>query len=475
MFSEAHTYKLLAQSRQEARLCKQNLEAVSRTSSTPRVEFSFATLPRFPLEIIFDYLVNSLEGANSFALTERAVYYSALYGIDPNQLSKIPKVRVRRYSWLRTEPRALTDYHAALQRIARPEYSFRESIVFGFINRIARTLLCYLTPSLSGLNILDKLDKFHEIMGKDTIFSRVRHPTDFERGLDYAIHLANTLWGVGLTQEPTGFKKTQKILNIMLKNILSYNKSYEGKLEGRFAKRYRRFLGVVSILQKKHAKLQNIRENQSCVHSQFSYDGSRLENGPLLTIPPQIFCMINLRSVSIEGSLLVTLPPEIGLLTNLRELDLGSNELKSLPREIGALSNLRDLDLQHNRLKSLPSEIGALSNLIYLRLQHNKLQSLPSEIGNLKKLEVLTLFHNDLKALPMRMIELDSLEKLNINHTPLVPFFVPYLSYSLCCYTFYEDTPVLWWINRDVTRDILQHLATKSPKCFIRLDNRYNF
>jgi hypothetical protein len=113
--------------------------------------------------------------------------------------------------------------------------------------------------------------------------------------------------------------------------------------------------------------------------------------------------------------------------------------------------------------------------LIYLRLQHNKLQSLPSEIGNLKKLEVLTLFHNDLKALPMRMIELDSLEKLNINHTPLVPFFVPYLSYSLCCYTFYEDTPVLWWINRDVTRDILQHLATKSPKCFIRLDNRYNF
>ena len=82
---------------------------------------------------------------------------------------------------------------------------------------------------------------------------------------------------------------------------------------------------------------------------------------------------------------MVTIPPEIGNLSNLKTLHLNATPLETLPPEIGNLSNLNYLNLEHSYfLRSLPSEIGNLSNLKKLNLSStNNLEKIPPTIMNL--------------------------------------------------------------------------------------------
>src|SRR5262245_26770866 len=76
---------------------------------------------------------------------------------------------------------------------------------------------------------------------------------------------------------------------------------------------------------------------------------------------------------------------------NHERLYIITGNLISLPPQIGNLKNLRRLSVQYNFLRNLPPEIGNLRNLTMLSLPDNILVELPPEIGNLTNLTWLVL------------------------------------------------------------------------------------
>ena len=133
------------------------------------------------------------------------------------------------------------------------------------------------------------------------------------------------------------------------------------------------------------------------------------------SLPPEIFWIASLRSISIESqtddldhshdprpgydgqaqmifSNTVTgkLSSDFGRLTNLEVLALTLNTMwGTLPTEIGLLTSLRRLKLSDNWFSgSIISELGLLSNLVELAFGSNEFTGpLPIEIYNLTKLE----------------------------------------------------------------------------------------
>ncbi len=141
-----------------------------------------------------------------------------------------------------------------------------------------------------------------------------------------------------------------------------------------------------------------------------------LSNNNIGEIPPFIKCFILLRVLDIHANCLLSIPPEIGALSNLRELyihnsitenvnddwlsfffharrdhhtditQVRNNKLDTLPPEIGKCTELRMIDVTYNWITHLPPEIGKLVNLRSLKLSYNKLRFLPAEIGGLSNL-----------------------------------------------------------------------------------------
>ncbi|CAB9504669.1 LRR receptor-like serine threonine-protein kinase [Seminavis robusta] len=96
-----------------------------------------------------------------------------------------------------------------------------------------------------------------------------------------------------------------------------------------------------------------------------------------------------------------TLPPQLSQLTSLSYLRLTQNDLSgSIPEDLELLKSMRTLDLFWNRLSgSVPwSGILAMNKLVTLHLGRNSLdgRALPDSIGQLTNLQSLWLFSNDL-------------------------------------------------------------------------------
>ncbi len=87
----------------------------------------------------------------------------------------------------------------------------------------------------------------------------------------------------------------------------------------------------------------------------------------LTSLPPQIFRLVNLKSLYIYGHSLKEVSDEISNLTKLEKLDLGNNELESISGKIGSLINLTHLSLMHNPMceksESFPKEMISLKKL----------------------------------------------------------------------------------------------------------------
>lgn len=144
-----------------------------------------------------------------------------------------------------------------------------------------------------------------------------------------------------------------------------------------------------------------------------------LDGNALTIIPDGIDRLQNLIFLDLKRNRLTALPNGIGRLKNLVRLDLSFNELESLPETIGHLSNLTILNLNFNQITSLPETIGDLSNLINLHLASNKLTTLPEVIGHLRSLIVFDLSDNHLNALPESISHLTLLSHFDVSGNPI--------------------------------------------------------
>ena len=140
-------------------------------------------------------------------------------------------------------------------------------------------------------------------------------------------------------------------------------------------------------------------------------------------IPPELGNLVNLETFYLHTSGFTgEIPPELGKLTNLKILDLRSSGYVDHPRlsgeippELGNLSNLSSLNLESNSLSGeIPPQLGNLANLRFLQLSDNQLTGeIPPELGNLANLEAANLMRNQLTGeIPAELENLAKLEAL---------------------------------------------------------------
>ena len=137
-------------------------------------------------------------------------------------------------------------------------------------------------------------------------------------------------------------------------------------------------------------------------------------------IPSEVGLMTTTKYVAATGTALAnTIPSELGLLSNLRYLVLTASQLTgSLPKELGECEALEWLVLEENQLTGpLPSQLGTLHGMKYLRLFENSLSStIPTELGNLSHLYDALVFDNDLTgSLPSELGAMPGLRKLQLH------------------------------------------------------------
>ena len=144
-----------------------------------------------------------------------------------------------------------------------------------------------------------------------------------------------------------------------------------------------------------------------------------LRNNRLQILPESFGKLTNLTTLIINDNQLVYLPSCLGNLSNLGELYASDNQLEQIPESIGNLRNLRILKLKNNRIESLPDSVGALSKLAKLNLSNNQIQTLPNSLGNLSNIKHLELSQNRLRIIPRSIIEIEGLEEIYLNGNDL--------------------------------------------------------
>lgn len=105
-----------------------------------------------------------------------------------------------------------------------------------------------------------------------------------------------------------------------------------------------------------------------------------LSNNQIETLPDELFELVSLKRLYLDGNRIATLSSGIAKLKNLVTLDLAKNRLTVLPPRLGEMQSLENLILHDNLLRELPFEIGLLGNLKWLSLRGNDFANIPLEI-----------------------------------------------------------------------------------------------
>ena len=135
----------------------------------------------------------------------------------------------------------------------------------------------------------------------------------------------------------------------------------------------------------------------------------------LITISPEIGCLVNLETFSAGLTSIEYLPDEICELYNLKTLIIAATHLREIPEDIGNLYNLEYLDVHSTEIDHLPESICNLRKLVRLDISHNpRITALPYQIGNLTSLEYFNLFNCDVRYLPRSMQNMVNLRYLNV-------------------------------------------------------------
>ncbi len=122
----------------------------------------------------------------------------------------------------------------------------------------------------------------------------------------------------------------------------------------------------------------------------------------------------NIRHLKIDGWGLTQIPPPIFNIKNLESLSLQFNQIKHIPVDIANLASLKYLDLGYNQLTDFPKSVLSLHSMIGLGLDHNFMTNIPKGIIHLKSIEYLDLNNNLISHLPDVLRDLNSLKRLSI-------------------------------------------------------------
>ena len=141
--------------------------------------------------------------------------------------------------------------------------------------------------------------------------------------------------------------------------------------------------------------------------------------GSFTSVTPELFELVQLKSLTLQSRELTSLPDQIGDLRLLERLTLETSRVTSLPASIGQLTQLQELSVTDSALTGLPREIGDLEQLRRLDLEQGNIETLPAEIGNLKQLELLDLTNNELVGLPETLGEATSLRAIGLAQNPI--------------------------------------------------------
>jgi Leucine-rich repeat (LRR) protein len=120
------------------------------------------------------------------------------------------------------------------------------------------------------------------------------------------------------------------------------------------------------------------------------------------TLPDSIFCLPNLRELSLNDNFgLIGSFPMVNWTNPLRFLDVSYTLFSGeLPKSIGNLKFLKYLGLSLcNFSKSLPATLGDLTQLTFFDLSYNNFSGeIPSSLSNLKTLDYFDLHSNNLSG-----------------------------------------------------------------------------
>jgi Leucine-rich repeat (LRR) protein len=139
----------------------------------------------------------------------------------------------------------------------------------------------------------------------------------------------------------------------------------------------------------------------------------------LLSLPPQIGVLDQLKYMTLTDNLLDSLPDQLWDLANLVELDLGGNRLAALSPKVAKLDKLLLLGLRDNDLPSLPVEVYALPNVSTLLLAGNQLDTLAEAIADPPFLKYVDASGNQLRSVPYTMAAMD-LDSLDLSSNVMV-------------------------------------------------------
>jgi internalin A len=113
-----------------------------------------------------------------------------------------------------------------------------------------------------------------------------------------------------------------------------------------------------------------------------------LSNTKSVVLPPELFEMSLLSTLSIVNCGVETLPEDIVKLSHLTELILDENQFITLPLTLSKMSSLTTLSVKDNpRLSSLDAVTGSMS-LTILRAANCMINHLPTNIPNLTTIEL---------------------------------------------------------------------------------------
>jgi len=107
-----------------------------------------------------------------------------------------------------------------------------------------------------------------------------------------------------------------------------------------------------------------------------------LDGWNLESIPPEIFNLKNLKSLSLEFNHITEIAHDISKLTSLKYLYLCYNCLKTLPENIGLLNSLKSLNIIHNNISNLPNSMENLKNLKYIYVRGTQINQTPEFLKN---------------------------------------------------------------------------------------------
>ena len=113
----------------------------------------------------------------------------------------------------------------------------------------------------------------------------------------------------------------------------------------------------------------------------------------------QVYCLLSLSDLTIDGDILWRVPPEIGNLTRLKKLVLTNIAGDKVPSTMGRLTMLQSLHLVGDDLQELPEELATLTRLTSLEVDAN-LKTMPSFISMLPIRRLLFSMYSRFSGVP---------------------------------------------------------------------------